>query len=114
MEKVYYVSVDFYDYFAGGSKTETKHFNRIIDAFNYQKESAKHDFYYNDAHQITREIGSYWNTNPKKTHYHLYKEPKRKEPKRKELEVVTDNADLFFSFEEIEHLIGICDEDIVI
>lgn len=76
MEKVYSVSVDYYNYFAGGSKTETKRFSRIIDAFVFQKESAAHDFDYDDAYQTTSEIRSYWNTSVKKTNVHPYKDIK--------------------------------------
>ena len=75
MEKVYYVSVDRYNYFGGASKTETKRFSRIIDAYKFQRESAARDFDYGDAWQSTSELRSRWDTTVAKTGKHVRKLP---------------------------------------
>lgn len=103
MEKVYYVSVDRYDYFAGGSKTETKRFSRILDAYKFQRESAAHDYDYGDAYQSTSELRSRWNTTVVETGKH--------EPKRKVTHVYTsEEIAEMFSPEEIDHLLNLTSE----
>ena len=87
MEKVYYVSVYHYNYFAGGSKTETKRFSRILDAYKFQRESAASDYDYDDAYQYTSRLCSYWNTTVAKTGKHPYKA----RPKAKRNTLVVDH-----------------------
>ena len=72
MKKIYYVQVDSYNYFAGRSRTETKKFDRIIDAFAFQKKSASHDFDYDDAYQSTGKLKFYWDTTVAKTNKHRH------------------------------------------
>lgn len=100
MEKQYYVRVDKYNYFGGASKTETKTFERIVDALSFQKESASHDFDYDDAWQHTGKVCARWNTTPKKTNVH----------KGKGFLVAIDPvkaAELAFDDDETEHLMSV-------
>lgn len=107
MEKVYYVSVDRYDYFAGGSKTETKRFSRIIDAYKFQRESAAHDYDYGDAWQWTKELRSRWDTTVVKTGKHV---PKRKVKAKVTHVYTSEEIAEMFSPEEIDHLLNLTSE----